>query len=208
MSTRAARYSGSLPAVGSTAAKNHPPKQEQTPAADSLHESVEQPNSHPRSIPTMKNDYGRHTSSHEVSPSYLRRASSKFMVKPSTQTVARRWLMPPPPSATLDLPPTDLAPNEEKALAHLTRLWESAKSNFKPPLSVKEQIEFSDRARVRYLRARDLDSKKALSMMLKTVILRRQLGQLKASDLAPLNKQGSIYRRGFDKFHRPIIYLR
>lgn len=135
-------------------------------------------------------------------------SSSRSMVKPVTRMI-RRCLVPPAPNFHPELPPEGLTQTEKKALVSVSRLWESAKTNFKPPLSVEEELYYSDRAKVRYLRARDLDPRKALSMMIKTVIFRRKIGELRPTQkMSRLNQKGALYRRGFDSHHRPLLYIR
>lgn len=134
--------------------------------------------------------------------------SPRSMFPPSNQFLKWKIFAPPFPEFGIELPPRNLSQTEANALSVLSTFWDGAKRTFDPPLRPEEDLEYSDRAKVRYLRARDWDSKRALSMMVKNVIFRRKMNILNLEEVARLNQKGAIYRRGFDVSHRPILYIR
>lgn len=112
--------------------------------------------------------------------------------------------LPPPPMAMV-------ARSNDSSDIDVTRLLDDLVDNFQPPLSLEEQDRFLD---VRELQARlrqmNNDHSTALASLIKTVHWYRREGISKynAKMFSKKITTPGIYRRGFDREGRPIIWIR
>jgi len=89
---------------------------------------------------------------------------------------------------------------------------QSLRNTIKPDLKTSMEREWcSDSCLVRYLRARDWDQERALTMLRETLKWRRVYKPhlITAEEVrSELQNEGKMYRNGKDKQGRPIIYMR
>lgn len=62
----------------------------------------------------------------------------------------------------------------------------------------------------RFLRAREWNVAKSFALLIETIKFRRESKpeRLKPKEVSKANETGIMYRRGFDKFGHPILYVR
>jgi hypothetical protein len=78
----------------------------------------------------------------------------------------------------------------------------------KLPLNEKQRAWCDDACLLRYLRARDFNTKKALKLLQGSLEWREKHKpeQLDATKLEPEAKEGKLFQHGFDKYNRPLVY--
>lgn len=80
-----------------------------------------------------------------------------------------------------------------------------------PDMTPEEDLWLTEATLCRYLRARDWKRAKALEMIIGTLKWRREYkpDSITADDVdVELNNKGKMYRNGFDKYKRAVLYMK